>query len=166
MCTLLATSSRIYQLNCRVNNAPYATATFTTTQIVLMSFQVFSGVWLILYLNGVTSFVLSSTATIWYFSNSTVGEAPHRPLSTSLARLIKYHQGTVAMGSLVLGLFFIIRLLSAFFKSNPDKVGSNRCIQCCVRCLTCIGSIFNMYLLGLVQLHAVPHEGGLRPMCS
>lgn len=116
----------------------------TIVQQVMLGFIAFTGIWMIFFLNGLTNFVLSSSAAIWYFSNSSIGQKPHRPILTSISRAQRYHPGTIAFGSLVLGIFFIIRFLSAFFKSNPDNVGSNRCIQCCVKCLTCVGAIFNM----------------------
>jgi solute carrier family 44 protein 1 (choline transporter-like protein) len=128
----------------RVSPQPFASINPGTLQIVMLALEAFTGLWMIFFFNGITSFILSSTATIWYFSNSTVGETPHRPLTTSMARFTKYHQGTVAFGSLVLGLFFLIRLISAFFKASPDRVSENRCFNCCIKCLTCFGSVFNL----------------------
>jgi hypothetical protein len=76
------------------------------------------GVWNLLFITGLNSFIVSSSASIWYFSNSSVGIKPHRPLGSSIWRAFRYHIGSIAFASLVLGLCYPLRILGSLFSKN------------------------------------------------
>jgi hypothetical protein len=76
------------------------------------------GIWILLFVIGFSEFILSSTASIWYFGNSSIEMKPHRPIGTSVWRAFRYHLGSIAFGSLILGVFFPFRLIGAIFEKN------------------------------------------------
>lgn len=77
----------------------------------MMYYQIFGGFWTLFFVGGFTTFVLCSSAAIWYYSNDTSGSKPHSPILTSVARAFRYHLGSIAFGSLLLALLAFIRTI-------------------------------------------------------
>jgi|JI6StandDraft_1071083.scaffolds.fasta_scaffold22262_3 choline transporter-like protein 2/4/5 len=78
-----------------------------------MYYEIFGGFWTVFFVGGLTTFILGSSASIWYYSNDTSGNKPHSPITTSIARAFRYHLGSIAFGSLLLALLAFIRTLVA-----------------------------------------------------
>lgn len=114
----------------------------TDTTDYLMYYQVCAGFWLVFFVSGFTTFVLCSSACIWYYSNSAVGGKPHRPILASVGRAFRYHLGSIAFGSLILALLAMVRVLVAILEHKP-AANPNKCTQCLFKCANCCLTCLN-----------------------
>lgn len=76
-----------------------------------------------------------SCATIWYYGKP-------RPISTSVKRLAVNHLGSVAKGSFILAVVWLIQVIFEYLASKIEgKAGTEgavsfgiKCIRCCLAC--------------------------------
>jgi hypothetical protein len=79
--------------------------------VVLITVYLVGGFWLIFFFHGCNHFIICSAVSIWYFNH----ESPHdlgSPFGDSLYRLLRFHPGSVAITSLVNGIFYIVKILA------------------------------------------------------
>ena len=92
------------------NNSAIPDINLSGGQIALIVFFIFSGVWLVFFLNGCNNFLLSSAVAIWYYSHSTGSTGA--PCCDSLWRLLRFHWGSVALSSMLNGSLFVLKVLA------------------------------------------------------
>ncbi|BFY99685.1 hypothetical protein BsWGS_02725 [Bradybaena similaris] len=95
--------------------------------------------WICEFIIACQSFVISGAVARWYFTRdkSQIGF----PILGTIGRLIVFHQGSVAFGSIVLTLVKIPRTILIFIsKRMRDSEGdcASFCVRCCCCCLCCI----------------------------
>ena len=79
--------------------------------VVIMVVYLLGGFWLVFFFHGCNHFIICSAASIWYFNH----ESPHdlgAPFGDSLHRLLRFHPGSVAVTSLINGVFYIVKILA------------------------------------------------------
>lgn len=121
-----------------------STFSFTIPQMVMMGIFLASGLWSMFWFHGCNHFTLCSAVSIWYFNNESQYEQGN-PFCDSFGRLLRYHIGSVALTSLINGLFFVIKLIAQIF-SFEVKEEDNRCTALCLKCLNVVFCVFRMYL--------------------
>ncbi len=101
-----------------------------------------AGLWTIFFFHGCNHYVLCSAVAVWYFNHETKHE-PGAPFGDSLHRLMRFNIGSVALTSLVNGLFFVVKILAHIF-SFDTKEEDHFLVSCCLKCLNCLFCIFRV----------------------
>lgn len=70
----------------------------------------FAGLWIGAFIMALCQFVIASSCSIWYWAQ----EQTHKPISRSVYRAFRYHLGSLALGSLLLAIIQMIRLILAY----------------------------------------------------
>lgn len=116
------------------NNDTFPSVSLDSGQVVMVIVFLATGVWLIFFFHGCNHFMLCSSVANWYFNQT-------EPCSMSLWRLVRYHAGSVALTSLVNGIFFIFKIL-AHILSFDVKDDDSMLVACFLKCLNAIFCIF------------------------
>ncbi|KAK3770327.1 hypothetical protein RRG08_029980 [Elysia crispata] len=90
--------------------------------------------WLTQFIIGCERLTVSSSVAIWYFTRDK--KKLSSPLSTSVWRLLRYHLGSVAFGSLIIALVALVRLILSFIQ-NRLSGSKNTVAKYILKCLTC-----------------------------
>jgi len=109
----------------------------------LYLYMVFGFVWTFLFIEAVGWTALSGSVCHWYFFRKDDDSATRWPLTRSLQRVLRYHLGTIAAGSLIVAIVKFIRLglmsLDAALKKGKENSRLLRlifrCVACCLWCL-------------------------------
>jgi hypothetical protein len=117
--------------------------TWTSTTRYAWWFHLFELFYINAFLNAYCTFVLASSACIWYWKPSR--DTPESPVSKSFFRAGRYHLGSLAFGALIVAVIRFMIAVLEYFKQKIDKVtGSGqaskiyRClVSCCQCCLDC-----------------------------
>jgi len=91
------------------------------------------------------SMVVAGTVADWYFSNQHErGAFTRAPLMASVCRTIRFHLGSIALGSLILAVVRFTRAVLMYLQKkfiSNDPNGLQRCVlclvHCCLKCLDC-----------------------------
>ncbi|KAL8610617.1 hypothetical protein ACOMHN_006336 [Nucella lapillus] len=91
-------------------------------------------IWVSQFLLGCERLIISSAVALWYFrrDKSTLGA----PILKSIYRLIRYHLGSVAFGSLIIALVVLARWMLSFIQ-NRLSGKENFMVKFCLKCLAC-----------------------------
>jgi len=107
------------------------------------------------FVNAYNQFVLASSACIWYFEHRIEG-GPHKPVSKSFYRGIRYHLGSLAFGSLIVAIIRFMMAIVEYIKQKVDATGANEkagkifkcllsCCQCCLECIARLIEFINKH---------------------
>lgn len=69
--------------------------------------------WNLAFLLSCSHFIVSASSAFWYF-RSAQASGIKNPLRTSLFWVFRYHLGTIAFGSLVLAVVWVIRIIAQY----------------------------------------------------
>lgn len=84
--------------------------------------------------------MLCATACIWYFSDDR--KNLHGTIGIAFSWAFFFHFGTIAFGSFILALIWLIRILLESAKKKAEEEGRNDFVISCVKCLVeCIEGI-------------------------
>jgi uncharacterized membrane protein len=72
----------------------------------------FAFLWVLAFVVGSSRFILVSSAAIWYFNRETTKSA--NPIMTSIKWLLRYHPGSIAFGSLLLALVWLLQIIAEY----------------------------------------------------
>ncbi|XP_052860619.1 choline transporter-like 1 isoform X2 [Anopheles cruzii] len=77
---------------------------------------------------------IAGAVAFWYFRKPT-----DTPVLHAIAKLVKYHLGSVAKGSLIITIFKIPRLILTYLyaKLKRHQQEGSECASCCLRCCIC-----------------------------
>jgi len=101
-------------------------------------FNLFFGLWVLAFMVSFNVFVIAAATVIWFFQQGKGQEAgaksKRNPCCTGLCWASGYHMGSIAFGSFILAVIWLIQIIMAYIaKKVKDSVGGN----CCVKCLLC-----------------------------
>ena len=85
-------------------------------------YVLFGYLWINAFIIGVTQFIISAAATIWYFS-STSDSNGSGSISKGLYWVFRYHLGSIAFGSFLIALVQFIRIIFEYYKKQIEKLG-------------------------------------------
>ena len=101
-------------------------------------YNVFMFLWVYGWLNAIGYMVLAMCAVFWYWSNPGDDKKTDHGVMTAVRLTLCNHLGTVAIGSLIVAIIQVIRIvLTAFeyrMKSAAEKSETLRFIMCCAQC--------------------------------
>eukprot|EP00056_Hartaetosiga_gracilis_P001793 m.47682 g.47682 ORF g.47682 m.47682 type:complete len:668 (+) comp10783_c0_seq2:41-2044(+) len=103
-------------------------------------YHLFGLFWIWQFILACQEFAIAGAVCIWFFSgkNATL----KTPFWTSVGRLIRYHLGTAAFGSLIIAIVQMIRFLFEYVNNKLNNSKGNpiidfliKCFRCCLWCL-------------------------------
>ncbi|KAJ3043032.1 hypothetical protein HDV00_005939 [Rhizophlyctis rosea] len=103
-------------------------------------FHLFGFLWSWAFLVGFSQLTLAGAFSLWYWTLDK-RRIPSFPVLRSLYRTIRYHLGSIALGSVLIAIVQIIRIALGMF-ARKAKMTQNKtlayilaCVQCCLKCL-------------------------------
>ncbi|KAL8598964.1 hypothetical protein ACOMHN_006774 [Nucella lapillus] len=97
-------------------------------------FHIAGLLWLSQFIVACQQFVVTSAVAQWYFTRNK--RRLGTPMLSAVGRLLIYHLGSVALGSLVLSLVRLPRM-ALMFLHRKFKTGESCCAAFCVKCCCC-----------------------------
>ncbi|KAK7588275.1 hypothetical protein V9T40_005520 [Parthenolecanium corni] len=115
--------------------------TFKKDEVIQFArvFNVIAIFWMVQFFIGCQHMIISGAVSTWFFTRKK--SAVNSPISTSYGYLFNYHLGTVALGSLLIAIVQIVRLIFSAVKSAVKEPKNDftrslyKCFSCCLYCL-------------------------------
>lgn len=132
----------------QASNSPFANVKWNTNVQWLMVYHVLSLLWNVAFFNYYGVFVIACTCCLWYFNSEFSGGSFFSfPVITSAWWGIRYHLGSIALGSFILMLFWSIQLVLGYLAAYIEGLKKNgieskildlfiKCLMCYVACFT------------------------------
>ncbi len=127
----------------------FALALFVSCQMsYTMSFSALTGLqiyylfgllWTYNFIIACGQIVIAGSIGAWYWTRDKKSFLPKGMIARSIYRLARYHLGTAALGSLILGVVQFIKL-TILAAQQQAKKSKNRVAQHLLTCLTCLVS--------------------------
>ncbi|XP_005105171.2 choline transporter-like protein 1 [Aplysia californica] len=98
--------------------------------------------WITQFIIGCERLSVSGAVALWFFTRDK--KTLHNPLLTSVGRLIRYHLGSVAFGSLIIALVSLVRMILSFIEgrlSGSENLVAKVFLKCLTCCLWCFEKI-------------------------
>ncbi|XP_053600739.1 choline transporter-like 2 isoform X2 [Plodia interpunctella] len=91
--------------------------------------------WTMFFISGCSDMMLASTFATWYWTFRK-RNLPFFTLTAGVARTVRYHMGTVALGSLIIAIVRIIRVILEYIDQKLKKFDNafTRAVLCCCKC--------------------------------
>jgi len=112
------------------------------TQYVFL-YSLFGYLWVNAFIIGVTQFIISAAAAIWYFS-CTSDSNGSGSLLRGMCWVMRYHFGSIAFGAFLIALVQFIRLIFEYYRKQMEKADKENKV---VKTLLCVTS----YLLDCLE---------------
>ena len=104
-------------------------------EIWLVVFLVFVFLWLSAWILSYTYFAISTAVVQWYFEPITGHQTQ---VFAGLKLGIVYHCGSIAFGSFLLMLVWVLKAVTEWVMNKIRKAsGNNRCVICLINCVRC-----------------------------
>ena len=106
-------------------------------------YNLFGMFWLLWFMTGLGDMVIAGSVAAWYWTldkSETMWNVGALP---SLYRVVRYHLGTLAFGSLLLAIVSMLRVLLEWIEQKMAQYGADnpvvKCLACfCRCCLWCL----------------------------
>lgn len=139
------------------SNSPFATIVWNKSTQYWVIFHAFSLLWNVAFLNYYGTFIISSTCAIWYFNGGKTSESFFSfPILTSCYWGIRYHLGSLALGSLILAVCWLVQLILIYIQNylnNMKKGGiESTLLNLFMRCLSCYVACFTRFIQFVSEL--------------
>lgn len=114
-------------------------------------YMVFGFLWLVCFLIACNEFVVIVSAITWYYSDKTIPDDDGIPGDSDVRYgfwwSIRYHMGSLAFGSFLIALVWIIRAIFEYVGEKMiDASGNNGCTKCMVSCIRCCLDCFDRFI--------------------
>nr|KAG5709578.1 hypothetical protein BaRGS_001628 [Batillaria attramentaria] len=99
-------------------------------------------IWVTQFIIGCERLTISSAVALWYFTRDKTRLSS--PVSRSVFRLIRYHMGSVAFGSLIIAFVVLIRWILSFIEGRlkgRENFLAKFLLKCLVCCLWCFEKV-------------------------
>ena len=98
-------------------------------------FHGFGLLWNISFLLSASHFIICCSAAIWYFKSSR--EEFLSPIMTSVYWLVRYHLGSIAIGSLILAIVWALRIVAQYVHEKIKETNQGNLAECVAKMLIC-----------------------------
>ena len=114
-------------------------------------YMVFGFIWIIALLVTMNEFVVIVSAVTWYYSDKTIEDDDGIPgdsdVSYGFKWMFRYHFGSLAFGSFILALVWMIRIIFEYIgEKMVDAVAGNGCTKCLFACIHCCLDCFDRFV--------------------
>lgn len=118
--------------------------------------MVFGMVWISAFIMAANEFAVICAAASWYFSRKDIKDSDGIPgdadVTKGLIWTFRYQMGTLAFGSFLLTIIWIIRgLLEYIGEKLHQATAGNKCTECLLCCCNCILDCFDRFMRFLNQ---------------
>jgi len=108
-------------------------------------------IWVMGFIIACNDFVVIASAVTWYFSRKDIPDDDGIPGDSEVMRAFKwcyrYHAGSLALGSFILMLVWIIHWLFEYLgKKLHDATAGNCCTKCMLCCCMCCLDCFDRFI--------------------
>ena len=139
------------------DNSPFADITWNQNVQWFMVFHVLALLWNVAFLRYYGVFVISCTCSIWYFNSDFSGSSYFSlPVLTSSWWGIRYHLGSLGLGSFILMFFWALQLclmyLSQYINGLKQNGIESKILDLFVKCLMCYVSCFTRIIEFISEL--------------
>lgn len=135
-----------------INQLPFATIQWYAKEKILFGFFFVVFLWLVAFIVSQVYFVVSGLAVEWYFNRQS-GEG-RVSMKMTMGWGLFYHSGTVAFGSFVLMIVWIVRGIVHYVTEKVKKLNPGNCfVNAMVNCIRCCCLCFEKYIK-FVNKHA------------
>ncbi|XP_067119262.1 choline transporter-like 1 [Centruroides vittatus] len=107
-------------------------------------FHAIALIWVSEFILACQQMVIASSVAMWYFSREK--NSLKCPIGHSVLRLIFYHMGSLALGSFLITVFKIPRLILQYVESKLKKNSNSAVARCCLKCCQCCLCCFEKFL--------------------
>ena len=97
--------------------------------------HIFALLWNLAFFLAVSHFILACSTAIWYFNRNDMNRP--NPLCKSVWWLFRYHLGSVAFGSLILAIVWVIRIIVVYLHQKLKDINASQFAQFVAKCLIC-----------------------------
>ena len=121
-----------------------------------MFYMLFGFIWITFFLVSCNEFVVIVSAITWYYSDKTVPDDDGIP-GDSDVRIgfwwtIRYHMGSLAFGSFLLTVVWIIKVIFEYVGEKlHEATGNNGCTRCMLACCNCCLDCFDRFIRYLTK---------------
>ncbi|CAM1321355.1 SLC44A1 (predicted) [Pycnogonum litorale] len=98
-------------------------------------FHLLGLIWTSEFILACQQMVIAGAVSYWYFSRNR--KEVKYPILMSTYKLIVYHLGSVALGSFIITLVKIPRIILTYLQTTLKKYNDNACAKCCLKCCNC-----------------------------
>ena len=98
-------------------------------------YTLFGYLWINAFIIGVTQFIISAAAAIWYFSCSSDSNGSGS-LMKGFYWVFRYHLGSIAVGSFLIALVQFIRIIFEYYKKQIQKMNKGNPVVKVILCCT------------------------------
>lgn len=102
----------------------------------LMIYHLFGLLWTFNFIIGLSEVTVCGAIADWYWSFGGKNMKP-LPVARSFGRVLRYHAGSVSLGSMILGIIQLIRIIVLYLAKKVSG-RENRVIRCLLACVSCI----------------------------
>jgi hypothetical protein len=113
----------------------------------LLIYHLFGLLWFNAFVLAATQFIISSSVCLWYFSQGT-GQSASGTIRKSIYRLVRYHIGSIAFGSLIIAIIQMIRIMLSYAQYQAKKLQGKegKVIKYALACLQCYVACFERFI--------------------
>lgn len=117
--------------------------------------------WLFFFISAFGEMVLAATFATWYWTFKK-RDVPYFTISIGFWRTLRYHLGTLALGSLILTICRIIRLILEYINKKVKKANNDcaNATMCCCRCFFYILENFLRFINNNAYIMCAVHGKG------
>ncbi len=113
--------------------------------------MVFGFFWIVSFLIACNEFVVIVSAITWYFSDKTIEDDDGIPGDSDVKYgfwwSVRYHMGSLAFGSFILAVVWIIRIIFEYIGEKMiEATGNNGCTRCMISCIHCCLDCFDRFI--------------------
>jgi solute carrier family 44 (choline transporter-like protein), member 2/4/5 len=137
----------------KVDNAAYQSKSieWSSQTEYMFYFMVFGFFWVLAFIMAVNEFVIIVAGITWYYSDKEIPDDDGIPgdsdVTTGMYWSVRYHAGTLAAGSLIVAIVWVIRVVFEYVaKKMEGASGENGCTKCLVGCIRCCLSCFDRFI--------------------
>ena len=127
---------------------------------VSIAVHTFGFLWTLFFLGGLNQVTISGAIGSWYWSKD--NKVPRLPVLKSFYRTVRYHLGSIAVGSLLIAIVEFIRIILYQLQRKAKKTNIKAlqyviaCLQCCMSCVSVIVRFINRNAYIIVAITGKP----------
>ncbi|CAB3236903.1 unnamed protein product [Arctia plantaginis] len=154
LCSDSVTGGQCEEITCHFTGLDSPTSVVWLHLINLLVFF-----WTMFFISGISDMILASTFSTWYWTKR---DLPFFTLTAGIYRTLRYHPGTVALGSLIIAIVRLIRVILDYIDRKLKKFSNpvTSCIMCvCKCCCWCLEGCLrfinkNAYIMCAIHGHS------------
>ena len=100
------------------NNSPFRSIDFTKELKNKLYTQGFGLFWNIAFMLTLSNFIINGAVCFWYHNTSSDVKSP---IATTLWWALRYHLGTIAFGSFILAVVWILRVIAEYLQQKQEQ---------------------------------------------